>query len=91
MDKEAIEKLAEEYMSKPQGLWSFKKCFIDGYQKAQEWISMKGVINELPPDVDIWAYTIESKEVIFIAESEFIPLNYISHYMVATLPTPPKN
>jgi len=36
MDKEAIEKLAEEYMSKPQRLWSFKKCFIDGYQKAQQ-------------------------------------------------------
>jgi hypothetical protein len=42
------------------------------------------------PDENVWTYWFKLDKVVFVPKGEFVPLGVVSHYMLLTKPSPPK-
>ena len=60
------------------------------YYEQSEWIEINPNDVNTIPDENVWTYWFQLDKVVFVPKGEFVPLGVVSHYMLLTKPSPPK-
>lgn len=63
---------------------------IERLKGERRWIKIDPNETDAIPNENVWTYWFKTNQVVLIDRGEFIPHGNVSHYMLLTYPSPPK-